>query len=108
MPGIEVIREDVETRVILRLQGKFDGPAAYLLNSLLTDIEPTQQVVVDFSRVIEFQDLAVGVLTRGLTDRSCQLQGLRSHQERMFQYFGVATHGHERTVRPPKPSLRVA
>ncbi len=109
MPGIEVIREDVGTRVILRLQGRFDGPAAYLLSSLLSDIAPTQQVVVDFSRVIEFQDLAVGVLTRALTDRSCHLQGLRTHQERMFQYFGVTTDGHDRSMRPPKPpSLRVA
>ncbi len=111
MPGIEVIREDVESRVILRLQGRFDGPAAYLLNSLLTDIEPTQPVVVDFSHVAEFQDLAVGVLTRALTDRTFHLQGLRTHQERMFQYFGVTTGGHDRTVRAtqPKPkSLRVA
>lgn len=95
MSGIEVQREDVAGRVFLRVQGRFDGQAANLLHKMVCSVEADAKVVVDFSQVQDFADLSVGLLTRTLSLRDVQLQGLRTHQERMFQYFGVATVGED-------------
>ena len=95
MAGFELVREDVAGKVILRPRGTLDGSAARLLTGLISDLDPRVQVEVDFSHVREFADVSVGVLTHSLSGRPVHLRGLRSHQERMFQYFGVPTGGHD-------------
>jgi hypothetical protein len=46
-------------------------------------------VVVDFSRVRQFVDVAVAVLSGGLKSRSVELRGLGRHQESVFRYFDI-------------------
>ena len=83
--------EDGTDTVTLRLEGTFDGKAAELLRRSLQALGPNQDVVVDFSRVRSFVDLAVAVLTRDLSHArgKLHLRGLAGHPERMFRYFGL-------------------
>jgi anti-anti-sigma regulatory factor len=98
MSGIQMSREDVAGRVILHLQGTFDGAAARLVRGVIDGIDAEREIVLDFSRVNDFQDLSVGVLTGILSQREMRLRGLRAHQERVFQYFGVGTGNHDQWV----------
>jgi anti-anti-sigma regulatory factor len=105
MAGIEVQTEVVGGRVILRVQGQVDGPAAHLLHRLVCQVEPDAEVVLDFSRVNDFQDVCVGLLSRTLAVRPLELVGLRTHQARMFEYFGVSTRGPARAYYTPEELL---
>jgi hypothetical protein len=105
MAGFELVREDVAGRVILRPKGTLDGSAARLLKGLIADVDPRLEVEVDFSQVREFADVSVGVLTHSLSGRAVHLRGLRSHQERMFQYFGIPTDTRERAYWTPEELL---
>jgi anti-anti-sigma regulatory factor len=107
MSGIQMSREDFAERVILHLQGTFDGAAARLVRGVVAGIDAEREIVLDFSRVTDFQDVSVGVLTGILSQREVRLTGLRTHQERMFQYFGVGTGTREREGNTPE-GLRVA
>lgn len=102
MSGFEVQREDGSGRVIFHVFGTVDGDAARTLQSLVLQVDPRDEVVVDFAHVREFFDLSVGVLTRTLAQRPVQLQGLRSHQARMFEYFGIHTRDAERAYYTPE------
>jgi hypothetical protein len=51
---------------------------------------PLGPLVVDFSRVRTFVDLAVDALTLALQGRKVELTGLGRHQQRMFRYFGLS------------------
>jgi anti-anti-sigma regulatory factor len=91
MPGLEIHREELEGRLTLRLEGTLDGRTALQLRCSLEELGAQEEVVVDFTRLREFQDTAVGVLTVGLRERKVALRGLAGHQERMFRYFGLST-----------------
>jgi len=87
MAGLQIHREESSGTVTLRLEGTIDASTASLLRKSLDEVS-NKPVVLDFSRVREFMDVAVGVLTRGLYERDIQFKGLVGHQERMFRYFG--------------------
>lgn len=90
MSALTIQREERAGRLTLRLEGTFDGSTALELRRSLAEL-PEQDVVIDFTRVRRFQDAAVSVLSRNLAHARLQLQGLDSHQERMFRYCGVPT-----------------
>lgn len=84
-----------EREVTFELEGVFDGASAWDLRRAIESLdEGAEQVVVDFSRVREFYDFGVAVLAHALADRDFErpkvaLRGLRTHQARLFRYFGV-------------------
>jgi hypothetical protein len=88
--GLQIHREIQAGRVMLRLEGTLDGRTAHQLRDSLGGAEG-REVVLDFSKVRDFKDTAVAVLTRDLGERPVQLRGLAGHQARMFRYFGFAT-----------------
>lgn len=83
--------------VTFAIGGVFDGASAWDLRHAIESVEcEASQVVLDFSRVREFYDFGVAVLAHALAERDAArpvvaLKGLRTHQARMFRYFGVAT-----------------
>lgn len=90
MAGLEIYREENAGKVTLRLEGTVDGTTALQLRQSLEALGE-DEVVIDFSRVKQFRDLAVAVLSRGLQGKCVRFRGLAEHQERMFRYFGLAT-----------------
>jgi hypothetical protein len=91
MAACTLEREVKGSTAFFRISGKFDGACAWELAGLL-EREALYEVVVDFSRVSEFVDYGIAVITSALISSSpkqVQLQGLRRHQERLFKYFGV-------------------
>lgn len=90
-------RPGAEDPLVLRLDGVFDGASAWDLRHLLERSAaetPGRPVIVDFSAVRDFYDFGVAVLAHGLAQRPAhlppvRLRGLRTHQLRMFGYFGV-------------------
>lgn len=88
MANLQISREEVGGSVTLRLRGAIDASAAATLRAELDRLGGSD-VVVDFTRVGEFQDLAVPILSRGLSTHSSRLVGLGHHHERLFRYFGV-------------------
>ncbi len=91
MAGFELKREEVAGNVVLRLHGVLDGAAARELHQAMVSVDPRTDLIVDFSQVRDFCDYSVGVLTRTLSTRPARLRGLRQHQARMFEYFGIAS-----------------
>ncbi len=86
-----ILERDPESgRTIMRLTGFFDGERALDLRSELARTEG--EVVVDFSRVGDFDDLAVATLARMMVEsegRLISLLGLRQHHLRLFRYIGM-------------------
>lgn len=91
MSGCTLDREVEGGRTVIRVSGTFDRASAFELREEL-DREPADEVVLDFSQVRDFADLGVATLAHGLshlTRRRLSLRGLRTHQLRIFRYFGV-------------------
>ncbi len=86
---LAIHREATDSRVMLRLGGVFNADAAAALQEALEAED--KPVVVDFSRVREFYDFAVGLLANGILRHTSRvsLSGLNDHQRRMFRSFGV-------------------
>jgi len=84
----EIFREEHGGAVTFRLAGTFDARAAVKLRQMLETVE-SARVVVDFSRVRQFVDVAVAVLSGGLKSRSVELRGLGRHQQSVFRYFDI-------------------
>ena len=84
------------SEVTFALDGVFDGASAWDLRHAIEAVETqATEVVLDFSRVREFYDFGVAVLAHALAQRGAgrprvALRGLRTHQQRMFRYFGVS------------------
>src|SRR5438874_13661206 len=82
--------ESTKTKAtVIHLEGRFDRDAASALRRSLDALGSDADVVIDFSRVTDFRDLAIDALVRGLQAHSIHVRGLASHQERMFGYFGI-------------------
>ena len=78
--------------ILIRVDGTFDAAAAWDVRGRLGAVPATSHVVIDFSKVREFEDLGVAVLASGLSKVDgphVAVRGLRQHQHRMFRYFGV-------------------
>jgi len=84
----EIFREVHGNTITFRLTGTFDARAAVRLRHMLESVDGAR-VVVDFSRVRQFVDVAVAVLSGGLKSRSVELRGLGRHQESVFRYFDI-------------------
>jgi anti-anti-sigma regulatory factor len=91
MPACTAEREVDGSTALFRISGKFDGACAWDL-AVSLEREALSEVMVDFSRVTEFVDSGVAILASAISasPKHIRLQGLRRHQERLFQYFGVA------------------
>jgi hypothetical protein len=91
MPGCSLERVVNGGTALYRIAGKFEGACAWELAGRLTR-ETLGEVVVDFSQVNEFVDYGIAVIASAIIScrtRRIALHGLRQHQERLFQYFGV-------------------
>ena len=77
---------------LIQVGGTFDAVAAWALRRRLRALPADAHVVVDFTGVKEFLDLGVAVVAPGMLERGrprVTVRGLRTHQYRMFRYFGV-------------------
>lgn len=92
MATLQILQEESGGGLTLRLSGDLDGRAARQLGDLL-DQAGTAEVVIDFTHVHQFLDLAIAILTRSLSARHVRMKGLCAHQEQMFRYFGVSSTG---------------
>ena len=90
MPGCTMIRTVEGTTAHYALAGRFEGACAWELASRL-ERELLPEVVLDFSRVDEFLDYAIAVISGVLLhdERRLELRGLRQHQVSIFRCFGV-------------------
>jgi anti-anti-sigma regulatory factor len=105
MAGLQIHQVEHNGIVTLRLEGRFDARTAALVSQSLAELSD-KAVVVDFSRVREFIDSAVAVLSRGMYQREVSLRGLVGHQERMFRYFGfTSSDASGRDYYTPEPKL---
>jgi hypothetical protein len=78
--------------ILIRVDGTFDAPAAWVVRGRLGAIPETSNVVIDFCQVREFNDLGLAVMASGLLPGHgphVVVRGLRQHQHRMLRYFGV-------------------
>lgn len=83
-----VLHEDTAT---FEVEGTFDGAAAEALRQSL-EASGARHIVIDFSRVSTFQNLAMGVLARGRSPAELALRGLGVQQERLCRYLGFSSH----------------
>lgn len=105
MAGLQIHQEELAGRVTLRLEGTLDWRTAAQLCHSLEALSP-REVLLDFSHLREFQDTAVGVLTKDLPAyHKVQFRGLARHHERMFRYFGVGTRSAPRAYYTPEEIL---
>jgi len=88
----------------MSLEGTFDVSAARLLQNALDRMAPGDRILVDFTRVREFNDFAIAVLAQALKSDgavNARVRGLRLHQVRLLRYFGVAPEVFRLEVEPP-------
>jgi len=88
MAQLQISRNDTGGAVTLRLEGALDALAAASLRTTMDQLAG-RQIVLDFTRVDEFQDLAVPILSGGLGQSPLRLIGLGQHHARLFRYFGI-------------------
>jgi STAS domain len=108
-------RETVQPggEILVRLEGKFDAVAAWQMRARIGALARGVNVVIDFSQVLEFQDLGVAVMATSLAAREgprVTVRGLCQHQHRMFRYFGVdldALRAADPSMPPPAAMTRV-
>ncbi len=91
MRKLEIRREFESEAVRLRLLGAIDGRTARFLRAELESLPRNRELIIDFTGVMPFSDLAIAVLAHELraTRRTLTIVGLNRHQERLFRYFGV-------------------
>jgi hypothetical protein len=79
-------------KLTLYAEATFDLDAARLLAEAIVAAPDDVEIEVDFSRVEEFHDSSVAILSRALAraTRRALLRGLTQHQARLFRYLGVS------------------
>ncbi len=92
MAETTVVRECDGARTVFRLAGFFDRSMAWSLREEIAAEKSSLEILLDFSLVRDFSDLAVAILAHGLTRiaRRVAFRGLRQHQVRILRYCGVA------------------
>jgi hypothetical protein len=94
MESCRIERESKLGAEIFHLAGTFNAEAAVKLRESLLAYGD-RPVVLDFSRVGHFLDLAVPILVHGIWHNSWELRGLARHHARVFRCFGVRVHHDE-------------
>jgi len=90
MPAtLRIHQEASSPSVTVQVEGTLDATTAAQLRASLEAL-PAPELVVDFSRVQQFQDAAVAVLTPALAGRAHRLLGLGPHQAHVFRCFGLS------------------
>ncbi len=94
---MERIRNAGSEEVVFRIEGRFDQTAANRLRQCLLADE-TPRAILDFSHAETLDDAALPFLTVMLTllrrkGRDLALVGLRGHQVRVLQHFGIEVAG---------------
>lgn len=87
MSRINITREPQS--IVVEVEGTFNREVAASLATELAALDDLP-VVIDFSRVRVFADVAVPLVVKALRHRPCRLRGLAHHPARVFGYFGVA------------------
>jgi anti-anti-sigma regulatory factor len=79
------------SEVLIDLEGVFDGPTARRVEANLISAAPGTRVRIDLTKVREFQDFGVAILGHAVTRCRADVvvRGLRQHQLRVLQYFGL-------------------
>jgi hypothetical protein len=79
--------------IVLRLDGALDLVAVRQVEAMLALLRPGAALLIDLSRVVEFQDLGVAqlaeVLRAGGRAGRVVVRGLRRHHLRLLGYLGV-------------------
>lgn len=76
--------------IVIRVDGTFDPQAALRLSGWLGEVPVGAEVVLDFSRARELQDLGLAAMAGPLADHApLQVLGLSHHQRRLLRYLGV-------------------
>lgn len=77
---------------LVRLNGRFGPNEARELQQVLASAPGSAHFTLDFTRVREYQDLAIGALADAMTScaATVNLRGLAMHQRRVLRYLGVA------------------
>jgi anti-anti-sigma regulatory factor len=88
MAEARITREQHDGSITLRVAGNFDRPTAEELCQSLKGLD-SSEVVIDFSQVKMFSDVAIDVLARDWGKQTLHTRGLAAHQERMFRYLGI-------------------
>lgn len=86
---------EITPTLTLELEGQLDATSAVRLRDAL-EATVAAEVTVDFSRVREFQDAAVAVLSPALQGRTHRLLGLGPHQARVCRCFGLTAEDGDR------------
>lgn len=76
--------------VVIRIDGTFDAGAAMRLAGWLVEVPQDDALVLDFTRVRDFEDVGLASVADDLVARArLVVKGLNRHQERMLRYLGV-------------------
>lgn len=78
---------------LFQLEGQFGPAEAKAVHALLARADRGTHLTIDFSKVGEFQDIAIGALAHSVMSCSATvaLRGLATHQRRLLRYLGVET-----------------
>ncbi len=78
--------------LFIRFKSRFGASEAERLREAILAFAPLSELVIDFTDVREFEDVAIVPLARtlgGLKHVPVRLRGLTLHQARMLRYFGI-------------------
>ncbi len=83
-------RDHDGARPAYRIRGAFDRAGAWVLRERI-ECDPAPALLLDFTQVRDFSDLAVAVLAHGLagSERRVAFRGLRERELRILRYCGV-------------------
>ncbi len=103
MTTCTVVEEPEGERVALRFHGDFDREGALKLQERVATLK--RPLLLDFTQVHDFDDLAAAMLARLLVEDHAgriALRGLCEHQFRLFRYIGIdldplTGHAHPRS-----------
>lgn len=86
--------EMLESGRVAVVEGAFDASAAQEVREVLASKSQEERLVVDFSRVRQFEDSAIALLAQDIdaTRGRVVLRGLCQHQQRILRYFGVSVN----------------
>ena len=82
---------DANRCVIMRVEGAFDGYAAYELSESLRHAPIDADVVIDFSRAEPFDSALATFFEDGILNRFCSVmvKGLSRHHHRLLRYLDL-------------------